>query len=209
MKSKRTLSFTLVVALLAALVLAAGVALWLGPDSPSAGSREGDGDVLIGGPFTLVDQDGRTVTEKNWPGQYLLVYFGYTFCPDVCPTDLQRNAQAMVALEARKPAAAARVQPLFITVDPERDTVAVMKAYVTAFHPRLVGLTGSQAQVDAAKRAYRVYSAKAQQGDTAADYLVDHSALTYLMTPDGKYAAHFSSAVTPEEVAARLGDLVQ
>jgi protein SCO1/2 len=135
----------------------------------------------------------------------MLVYFGYTFCPDMCPLGLQTIAQA---LDELPPELQERIAPLFITVDPTRDTVAVMKDYVGQFHPRLIGLTGSEAEIAEAVRAYRVYASKA--ATTAADgsYLVDHSTFTYLLDRDGKYLTHFGHGTTPEEMAQRLKDLV-
>ena len=136
----------------------------------------------IGGPFTLVDPQGHTVTDQSLRGKYLLIYFGYTFCPDACPTTLTQVADAMDKLGAN----AARVQPVFITVDPKRDTPAKMGSYTEAFGPSLLGLTGTDAQVAQAARAYHVYYAVHGQG---ADYSVDHSSLLFLMGPDGKFVS--------------------
>ncbi|GGB38634.1 hypothetical protein GCM10011380_30050 [Sphingomonas metalli] len=146
--------------------------------APLAGAR-------IGGPFSLTDQNGRTVTERSFPGSYRLMYFGYTFCPDVCPTDVASIAAGLKQVEASDPTLAAKVVPIFVTVDPERDTPAVLKQFTAAFHPRLVGLTGSRDAIEAAKKAYAIYAAKgaAQPGG---GYLVDHSRQTYLMDPDNR-----------------------
>jgi cytochrome oxidase Cu insertion factor (SCO1/SenC/PrrC family) len=165
------------------------------------------GTALIGGPFTLVDGDGKAVTEKSWPGKHLLVFFGFTYCPDICPTELQAVSVALADLAKTDPAKAARVQPLFISVDPKRDTPDVMKAYVAQFGSGIVGLTGTQAQVDAAMKVYRVY-ARAQPPSTpgADDYLVDHSAILYLMSPDGRYLKHFGMGTPPEKILAGLKD---
>jgi len=160
------------------------------------------GKPKIGGAFTLVDQDGKTVTDADFRGQYLLVYFGYTFCPDVCPTSLSVIADAMDLIGDK----ADRVTPIFITVDPKRDTPEQMKMYVEYFHPKLVGLTGSEDQVAAAAKAYKVYYAKVGDGD---EYLMDHSSITYLMGPDGDFIAHFSHGVDAEEMADRLKEIIK
>lgn len=155
------------------------------------------GSALIGGPFTLVDQDGKTRTDKEFRGKLMLVYFGYTYCPDICPTELQTISDALDELGDK----AAQVQPLFITVDPERDTPSVMKAYVGHFNPRLLGLSGTSEQVAAAAKAYRVYYAKAPaKGGSKNDYLMDHSGFVYLMGRDGKYLTHFTPQTPPDQV---------
>ncbi len=168
---------------------------WLG----SLGGDNGPAGVAIGGPFTLVDQNGVTRHDSDFRGELMLVYFGYTFCPDACPTALQTMAAAMRDLGA----AATQVQPVFITVDPERDSVQQMKAYAANFDPRLVALTGTPEQVAAAARAYRVYFAKATEGGER-DYSVDHSSYIYLMGRDGRYRAHFGPDVTAAEMAAAI-----
>jgi cytochrome oxidase Cu insertion factor (SCO1/SenC/PrrC family) len=184
--------------LAAVAVVAALAAGWLLVDRAGKPAVRALAD--IGGAFELVDQTGRTVTDREWPGKYLLVYFGYTFCPDVCPTELQKMIVALDSLPERD---AARVQPLFITVDPARDTVQVMADYVAAFHPRLVGLTGSEAQVRAAAKAYRVYFAKAA-GSEGEDYLMDHSSFIYLIDPNGDLADYFSPATSVEDMARAM-----
>ncbi len=161
----------------------------------------------IGGPFRLVDQNGDTVTEADFKGRFTLVYFGYTFCPDVCPTALNRNAEALNILGKQ----AEKIVPVFITVDPERDTVAHMKEYAAFFNPRLVALTGSEDQVKAAAKAYRVYYAKVKEEGAAADadnYLMDHTAITFLMGPDGRFLQHFSHDATPEDMAKRMREVL-
>jgi protein SCO1/2 len=153
--------------------------------------------VLIGGPFHLIDQNGQARSDSDFRGQYLLVFFGYTNCPDVCPTTLNTLTNAMDKLGSD----AARVTPLFITVDPERDTPAVMKAYAANFTPRLVALSGSPDAIAAAAKLYRIYYKKVGQG---ADYSMDHTALLYLMGPDGNYLAHFSPDATADDIAKDL-----
>lgn len=176
-----------------------------GADTQKPGTASG---VPIGGAFTLVDQDGRTVTDKNFLGKYMLVYFGYTYCPDVCPTSLNTLGRAMDQLEAEAPEAAARIQPVFITVDPARDTPELMKSYVGNFHDRLIGLTGTPEQVAAAAKAYRVYFSKVvEKGASADEYLMDHSSITYLMGPDGKFVTHFGHGTAPDVMAGKLAAL--
>ncbi|HLZ78672.1 MAG TPA: SCO family protein [Sphingomonas sp.] len=139
----------------------------------------------LGGPFALVDQDGRPTTDKSFAGRYRAVYFGYSFCPDVCPTTLQVLMQGYRGFAAASPAGAARLVPIFITVDPERDTSAVLKSYVSAFGPQLVGLTGSPAAIGAAAREYGVYYHRQVAAAGASAYLVDHSSQVILFGPDG------------------------
>lgn len=161
----------------------------------------GTGGAAIGGPFTLVDGDGRTVTDADYRGHPLLVYFGYTYCPDVCPTTLSTIAEALDLLGNR----GKDIIVLFITIDPERDKPAAMKAYAKAFHPQIVGLTGTPEQVAAAARAYRVYYAKVQPDPKdPEDYLMDHSAYTYLMGRDGKYLTHFPHGISPQDMADQI-----
>ena len=142
----------------------------------------------IGAPFTLTDQDGKPARWEDYKGQYRLVYFGYTYCPDVCPVDLQRIMQAFAQFEKAAPERAAKVQPILISVDPQRDTPAVLKTYVAAFHPRLVGLTGTPEQIaKVAKDFVVLYNVEGKPGDK--DYLVSHSRTPYLFDPDGKPVA--------------------
>ncbi len=159
----------------------------------------------IGGPFTLVDQNGGTVTEADFKGRFMLVYFGYTYCPDVCPTALNRNSEAMDILGEQ----AEKIVPVFITVDPKRDTVEHMKEYAAFFHPRLVALTGTTEQVTAAAKAFRIYYSKVEEkGADPDNYLMDHTAITYLMDPDGRFLLHFSHDATPEDMAKRMREVL-
>jgi protein SCO1/2 len=157
----------------------------------------------IGGPFTLIDQNGRAVTEKDFHGRHMLAFFGYTYCPDVCPTTLTHMTQALEALGPK----AERVTPVFVSVDPARDTPEQLKEYARFFHPRLVALTGTAEQVAAAAKAFRVYYAKVAGGG-ADDYLMDHTGLVYLMGPDGAFVTHFSHTTDAEAIARRLKDLL-
>ncbi len=192
-----------VTAILAVLVLAS-VALLAGRHYLgwfSAGTEAPAPALAVGGPFTLVDQDGRTRTEADFRGRSMLVYFGFTYCPDVCPTSLTTVAQALDLLGAD----GEKIAPLFITVDPERDTPEQLKEYVRHFHARMTGLTGTKEQIAAVAKAYRVYFAKVrQQGAPEDEYTMDHTSITYLMGPDGKFVAHFSHGTEPEAMAARI-----
>jgi protein SCO1/2 len=161
----------------------------------------------IGGPFTLTDQDGRTRTDKDFEGKYRLMYFGYTFCPDVCPTDAQKLAQGLRAFEKKDAARAARVQPIFVTIDPARDTPPVIKEWTAAFHPRLIGLTGTQAQIDGVLKTFRVYAQKA--GGNGPNYLMDHSAMIYLFGPHGEPIDFVSQDAPADEVTAKLDRYVK
>lgn len=152
----------------------------------------------IGGPFQLIDaKSGRLVTDQDFRGKWLLVFFGYTRCPDVCPTTLSEIAEAMVKLGPL----ADRVQPLFVTVDPTRDTQPVLADYTAAFDQRILGLTGTPDQIAAAASAYRVYYAKRVVGD---DYYMDHTGTVYVMRPDGTYGTSFLSSSDSAEMARRL-----
>lgn len=167
--------------------------------APSVGGIQLAQGVTLGGPFTLVDHSGRTVSERDFAGRPLLLYFGYSYCPDVCPTELGTIA---AALDAMGPAAE-RVTPIFITIDPERDTPAALADYVSRFHPRMIGLTGTADQIAQAARAYRVYYAKVRPRD-ATDYLMDHSSFIYFVGPDGRVRSLFRPETTPEAIAAAV-----
>jgi protein SCO1/2 len=158
------------------------------------------GEATVGGPFTLTDHTGRRVTDQEWRGNYMLVFFGFTFCPDVCPTALQVSAAALDKLGAK----AQRVVPLFISVDHERDTPEMLARYVASFHPKLVGLTGTAEEITAVARAYRVYYKKAKDEKSAAGYTIDHSSIVYLMGPDGKFVTHFTHTTSPDAMAAGI-----
>jgi protein SCO1/2 len=157
----------------------------------------------LGGPFTLTDQDGRQVSDKQFEGRYRLIYFGFTYCPDVCPVDLQHIGQALRQLEKSDPALAARVQPIFISVDPARDAPPVLKQYVAAFHPRLIGLTGSEQQVAAVARNHGIFYQKGERMG-ADGYMVDHSRLALLFGPKGEPIAIVPHDKGVEAIAEEL-----
>ncbi len=171
-------------------------------DSPAAG-----GAALVGGPFELVDHTGAARSEKDFLGRYSFIYFGYTFCPDVCPTALWTMSEALDSLAEAAPEKAAQVVPVFFTVDPERDTVDVLATYVESFRPGFVGLTGSLAQATAAAKAYRVFFRKVEVGEPET-YLMDHSSIIYLMGPDGAYLDHFTHTAQAEDMAKQLAELI-
>jgi protein SCO1/2 len=167
---------------------------------PSVGTS---GSALVGGPFTLTDHKGRTVTEKDFLGRYMLVFFGFTNCPDICPTGLQVVSAALDQLGTK----AEQIVPVLITVDPERDTSEVLAEYVKAFHPNMVGLTGSLENIQAVAKAYRVYFKKAQSGTDPKDYTMDHTSIIYLMGRDGKFITHFTHATPVDALVTRLAKL--
>ena len=160
----------------------------------------------LGGPLTLIAQDGRRVSEAQFDGKYRLVYFGYAFCPDVCPVDLQTIGAGLRAFEGSDSARAARVQPIFVTVDPARDTPAVLRDYVANFHPRLIGLTGSEEEIARTARAYGVYYRRGEPAEAGApdSYLVDHLRMAALYGPQGEPIAIVPVDEGPEAVAATL-----
>jgi len=163
---------------------------------PLAGAR-------IGGPFALVDGDGRPRTDRDFAGQWRIMYFGYTFCPDVCPTDVAAIGGALKKVEASDPELGRAIVPVFVTVDPARDTPAVVKAFTAAFHPRMVGLTGTPEQVAAAEKAYAVYARKGA-ASAGGGYLMDHGRTAYLMAPDGSPVAILPADEGADAVAAEL-----
>jgi protein SCO1/2 len=161
----------------------------------------------IGGPFSLSDKQGKAVKWDDFAGKYRIVYFGYTFCPDVCPMDVGVMMQGFVRFEKASPALAAKVQPIFITIDPARDTPARVGEFAAAFSPRLIGLTGTAEQVDGAVKAFKAVAQRGQ--DVPGGYLMDHSRMVYLMGPDGKPLAALPIDQGAEAVASDLAKLVQ
>lgn len=194
--TSRTSHILLVISAFAAgLVLFLGVFLYA---TGNVGTGGGSTASAIGGPFKLVDQNGKTITDQDMKGKPFLVFFGYTHCPDICPTTLFEVSELMRALGTD----ADRTKAMFITVDPDRDTPPVMKDYLSSFDPHLIGATGDAKAVDAAEKAYRVYAKKVPTKD--GDYSMDHTALIYLMDKQGRFVAPFSLKRSPEAAAADL-----
>lgn len=193
------------VLLLAAVVAAGALLLWRGAGPGATPAAEGNlSGAAVGGPFTLVDETGRRVTSDTFDGQWRLMYFGFTYCPDVCPMDAAKLGEAMRAFEAADPEAAARVQPLFVTVDPERDTPEALAEFTANFHPRLLGLTGSRAEIDEALKAFRIFAARVE-GATPGSYTYDHTAIFYLFDPAGRPVQFLAApTATPEALADML-----
>ncbi|MGH6888373.1 MAG: SCO family protein [Rhizomicrobium sp.] len=191
---------TILLGLTLALAVAAGVLLWkAGTADLAAGAQS---PAAIGGPFALTDQDHRTRTNRDFHGRWTLVYFGYTHCPDICPTTLQTIAGALRAMGPQ----ARNFVPVFVSLDPARDSPAVLKTYLAAFGPEFVGLTGTPAQIAQVAREYRVYYARHDQPGGA--YSIDHADTLYLMAPDGSFAslldAQESAAALSTQLAAKL-----
>lgn len=204
----------IVAAACAAALLGVFSALMIADRGPSAGAEAAgpgrggapvrvSGEATIGGPFTLVTHEGETVTNEDFKGRPLLIYFGFTYCPDICPMSLQSLAAALDEMPERQ---AERFQSVLITIDPERDTPEHLARYVDspAFPDGLIGLTGTPEQIAEAARAYRVYYAKVEDDGTMADYLMDHTSLIYLMDSEGEFVDVFAHGTTPAQIAARL-----
>lgn len=192
--NKPSAAFTLAIA--AALTLA-------GCDSAAPMAEPPLAGAAIGGDFALTNSRGETVRWGDFAGKYRVVYFGYAFCPDICPTDMQRVAQGLKALKASDPGKAARIVPIFITIDPERDNQQVVGEFAAAFSPDIIGLTGTPEQIAATAKAFKVYYAKGEAVE-GGGYLVDHSNVTYLFGPDGEPIATLPTDKGGEAVAAEL-----
>ncbi|WP_158743789.1 SCO family protein [Acidisphaera sp. L21] len=180
------------------LLVAAGAIWFFGAPAPLQQAA------AIGGPFSLTDGAGKPVTDKTYRGKYMLVYFGYTFCPDVCPTTLNDVAQAIDKIGP----VADKLQPLFITIDPARDTPDVIRQYAAAFSPKLQGLTGTAAQIADVAKEYRVYYASHKTGPGPGDYTMDHSSILYVMDPSGHFAGVIRADEGPDAIAADLKKIV-
>ena len=194
-----------------AVLLGAGLLWRYAP--PSSGFVTGpagqSGTASIGGPFALTDHRGNRVTEARLAGHLTLIYFGYATCPDVCPVELQTIGAALDLLAAGKPERLKDIQGFFITIDPERDTVAALADYMPNFHPKLTGLTGSPGEIAAAAKAWRVYYKKAEAEPGSESYLMDHSNIIYLMGRDGKFLAHFGTGAQAGEIAGKLREFLK
>lgn len=196
LKRVRITAWVLVGSTIALVAISYGLQQFMSPPPTAQQATQS----AITGKFSLIDHTGKSVMEQDFQGKWTLVFFGFTYCPDVCPTTLDKVARLMNRLEKD----GEKIWPLFISVDPERDKPAVLKKYVAAFHPRIVGLTGTVEQVKAATSAFRVYYAKVKQKTAPDGYTMDHSAFLYLMNPKGQYQAHFSHNDSVEKIAKRI-----
>lgn len=184
----------------------AGFALFPNAGQRLFGGGSGDyggkavGQALVGGSFSLIDQNGRRVTDKDFLGRPMLVFFGFTFCPDICPSGLQVISSVLDQLGTK----GERIVPIFVTIDPERDTPDQLKSYLTSFHPRLVGLSGTSVEIADVAKKYRVYFKKVKDEKSTADYTMDHTTIIYLMDEKGQFVAHFSHATSADKLAEGL-----
>lgn len=185
--------------LLLVAALAGGLLWYEGSHVPGLGTVVTSGQADVGGPFTLIDQAGHVRSDRDFRGRYMLIYFGYSFCPDVCPTTLGVIGDALDKLGAAR----AKIVPIFITIDPERDTPKVLAEYVKAFGPDFVGLTGTPGQLKAVEKLYRVYAVKRviDPAHPERGYAMDHSSVIYLMGPDGKMVSVYDEAISPDDLA--------
>ena len=204
--TKNLSRFLLIAGFCALLAVGAGAGFILFGDEKSNSS--GQGTALIGGDFALTNHRGQRVTDRDFKGKYMLIYFGFTSCPDVCPTSLTLMSDALDILAESDPDLVKKITPIFITLDPERDQVAEMAAYVTHFFPGLVGLTGSPDDIRTAAKAYRVFYQKAPLDDSD-DYLIDHSSITFLMGPNGDYLQHFAHGTDGPKMAEKIRKILR
>ncbi len=206
MSKLRALHVQLIAGFAGLLLFVTGAAFaGLGPFGAGAPKAQSQGAALVGGPFEMVNQDGQTVTEASYSGKYLFIYFGFTFCPDICPAALETMSVALDQLGPR----AAQVKPLFVTVDPERDTVENVRDYVANFHTSFEGLTGSAEQVRTMADAYRVYYKKNYTELGQGGYLMDHSGFIYFMNPQGGYLTHFTHRDSPDQMALKMAEYLK
>ncbi len=192
---------------LALVAVAAGLSVFY-LSKPVSGPIHSSGVAAIGGPFSLIDQLGAPVTEARMQDHVSVVYFGYSFCPDVCPTTLAAISEGLSQFETKFTERGKKVQPIFITVDPERDTPAIMAAYAKNFHPRLLALSGTPIQVKKAMQAYKIFAEKRIEAGDTKNYLMDHASIVYIMGMKGDYVAHLSGVVTPAQIVAALDKAV-
>ncbi|HEY9081522.1 SCO family protein [Magnetovibrio sp.] len=169
------------------------------------GQEEATLSSSIGGRFMLEDHNGQIVTDQHFQDRFMLITFGYTYCPDICPTNLVNMAAALEALGDR----AEKIAPIFITIDPARDTAAKLREYVAAFDDRIIGLTGPQPMIDSVSKRYKIVAAVHKPENWKdGDYLVDHTASIFLMAPDGKFLVKFAHGMPPEDMAKRIADFM-
>ena len=185
---------TLLSSLLILLVLSIGTGLWIYKQTKNNNLNKA---TLVGGSYSLTDHNGKEVTDKSFSDKFKIIYFGYTFCPDICPTGLAVISQALDLLGNK----AKRIKPIFITVDPKRDNVEIMAEYHNHFHPSFSNLTGTLDQIRRVAKLYRVYYKKSDASE-AENYLMDHSSIMYVLSPEGEYINHFGPQITPEQIIA-------
>lgn len=164
------------------------------------------GEMRIGGPFTLIDENGQAVTDQDFAGQYKLMYFGFSFCPDICPIELQKMAEVYDSLTSEEQE---KLSMLFVTVDPARDTPQQLKDYTDLFHTELIGLTGSLEQIEAIENTYKIYQSKVFTDNDKDDYLVDHSSYIYLMSPSDDFLALYKMQTSPAEISENVKTYIQ
>ena len=208
MKAPRRFSFPLIAFLLGMAVMAGGLLLWRTQSAPHSGTSGNLRGAQVGGDFALQNGRGETISNQSLKGRWRLVYFGYTFCPDICPTDVQKMAQVLRLLEKDAPKAAQKLVPIFITVDPARDTPAIASEFAAQFHPRILGLSGSPEAVQQALKAYRIYARK-QEGATPGSYLMDHSTMIYLMDDQGAPVQFYTREESAQAMAQSVKALVR
>ena len=185
---------TLLSSLLILLVLSIGTGLWIYKQTINNNLNKA---TLVGGSYSLTDHNGKEVTDKSFSNKFKIMYFGYTFCPDICPTGMAVISQALDLLGNK----AKRIKPIFITVDPKRDNVEIIAEYHSHFHPSFSNLTGTLDQIKRVAKLYRVYYKKSDASE-AENYLMDHSSIMYVLSPGGEYINHFGPEITPEQIAA-------
>ena len=185
---------TLLSSLLILLVLSIGTGLWVYKQTKNNNLNKA---TLVGGSYSLTDHNGNSVTDKSFSDKFKIIYFGYTFCPDICPTGMAVISQALDLLGNK----AKRIKPIFITVDPKRDNVEIMAEYHNHFHPSFSNLTGTLDQIRRVAKLYRVYYKKSDASE-AENYLMDHSSIMYVLSPEGEYINHFGPEITPAQIEA-------
>ncbi|MEM9146031.1 MAG: SCO family protein [Pseudomonadota bacterium] len=199
----RSLIYALAGGAALAVVAVGGWLLLTPPDAPRSPAALAIGDTSFGGAFELTAHTGDRITDREVIDGPTLIYFGYTYCPDVCPIDAQVMAEAVEMLDQK----GHDVTPVFVTVDPERDTPEELAGYAEAMHPKMLGLTGSEAEIKAVAELYKVYYDRVEMPDSAIDYLMNHTAYTYFMRPDG-VAAVFRNGFPPEEMAGEVARIL-